>query len=263
MSSHSTASQLLIEGIAAARAGETAEAQRLLRRVTEIEPGNPEAWIWRADVAETSADKKAFLEEALTLDPGNREATAALERIAKLEGDLAARAEDEPLFCTVHPERETMLRCNRCGRPMCTECAVRHPVGLRCRECVRQTRSPIYQVGSGTTGVALLAATAISTVIGLLVLLFGGVVWWFFWIPIGGALGGAISGVVQRVVPRKRGRPIQIATGAGVLLGLLLAAAGLSFFATGGPAGILRFGLQFHVLLYLGTAIAGAIAALR
>ena len=30
-----------------------------------------------------------------------------------------------------------MLRCNRCERPICTECAVLTPTGYRCKECVR------------------------------------------------------------------------------------------------------------------------------
>jgi hypothetical protein len=272
MMNETSVSDMLADGIAAARAGETAEAQRLLRRVTELEPGNVTAWIWRADMAETNADKKSFLEAALGIDPSNAEAQQALARLNRIEGGLAARAEDAPLFCTVHPDRETMLRCNRCGRPMCTECAVRHPVGLRCRECVQETKSPIYKVGTGTTARAFLAATFISTVIGALVLAFGPLVlgFGFFGLLIGffvgGALGRAIAAFVQRVVPRKRGRPLQGATAAGIILGLLLAAAGFGI-ALGGltaalPAAIQSL-IQLPSLLYLGTAIAAAVAALR
>lgn len=39
--------------------------------------------------------------------------------------------------CYNHPNRETFLRCNRCERPICTECAVLTPTGYRCKECVR------------------------------------------------------------------------------------------------------------------------------
>ena len=42
---------------------------------------------------------------------------------------------DEVTYCAVHPDRETGLRCNKCGRLMCAECAVPTPVGYRCREC--------------------------------------------------------------------------------------------------------------------------------
>ena len=43
----------------------------------------------------------------------------------------------EPLYCYVHPDRETMLRCNNCERPICSSCAVLTPIGYRCKECVR------------------------------------------------------------------------------------------------------------------------------
>jgi membrane associated rhomboid family serine protease len=34
--------------------------------------------------------------------------------------------------CYRHPERETGLSCNECGRPVCTDCATFAPVGIRC-----------------------------------------------------------------------------------------------------------------------------------
>ena len=43
----------------------------------------------------------------------------------------------ETLYCYVHPTRETALRCNNCNRPICAACAVRTPIGYRCRECVK------------------------------------------------------------------------------------------------------------------------------
>lgn len=252
---------LLTDGIAAAGAGDTEEAQRLLRRATEQEPENAEAWLWRARVTQNPADKKSFLEETLRLNPNNLDALAALERIAKKEGSVTARVnpEVETFYCTVHPDRETLLRCNRCGRPMCTDCAVQHPVGLRCRECVNQTKAPAYQVDNATFIRALLAATAVGTGVGFLVLLFGNAIWFFFWFFIGGAIGRGIAEAVSRLVPRKRGRLIQIATGIGVVAGLVVAAA---ILGRGGPLTI-GYLLQLPVLLYLGTALTAAVASLR
>ena len=43
----------------------------------------------------------------------------------------------EALFCYNHPNRETLLRCNKCDRPICTECAILTPTGYSCKECVR------------------------------------------------------------------------------------------------------------------------------
>ncbi len=256
---------LLTDGIAAAGAGDTEEAQRLLRRATELEPTNAEAWLWRARVTENTADKKAFLEETLRLNPNNLDALAAMERIAKKEGAVTARInpEVETFYCTVHPDRETLLRCNRCGRPMCTDCAVQHPVGLRCRECVNQTKAPAYQVDTPTFIRALLAATVVGTMVAFLVLLFGGVVggifMFFLWFAVGGAIGRGIAEAVSRLVPRKRGRLIQTATGIGIVAGVIIAAA---ILGQGGPLTI-RFLLQLPVLLYLATALTAAVASLR
>jgi rhomboid protease GluP len=48
-----------------------------------------------------------------------------------------------PMYCYRHPDRETLLRCGRCDRPICAECQVRHPVGIRCPEC-----APVRQQGA-------------------------------------------------------------------------------------------------------------------
>jgi len=41
------------------------------------------------------------------------------------------------LYCANHPSVETTLRCNRCEKPICPECAVLTPTGYRCKECVK------------------------------------------------------------------------------------------------------------------------------
>jgi membrane associated rhomboid family serine protease len=38
----------------------------------------------------------------------------------------------EPMHCYRHPDRETMVTCSECGRPICTECMFFAPVGIRC-----------------------------------------------------------------------------------------------------------------------------------
>src|SRR5688572_1451926 len=43
---------------------------------------------------------------------------------------------DGRTFCAIHTSVETTLRCNKCGRYMCVKCAVRTPVGYRCKQCV-------------------------------------------------------------------------------------------------------------------------------
>ena len=40
--------------------------------------------------------------------------------------------------CYKHPNRETLICCNQCGRPICMDCAVSTPTGYRCKECVKE-----------------------------------------------------------------------------------------------------------------------------
>jgi membrane associated rhomboid family serine protease len=39
--------------------------------------------------------------------------------------------------CYRHPKRETLVRCSRCDRYICTDCMREAPVGQRCPECVK------------------------------------------------------------------------------------------------------------------------------
>jgi membrane associated rhomboid family serine protease len=40
--------------------------------------------------------------------------------------------------CYRHPDRETGVSCSSCARPICTDCMIPTPVGMRCPECARQ-----------------------------------------------------------------------------------------------------------------------------
>jgi membrane associated rhomboid family serine protease len=40
----------------------------------------------------------------------------------------------ETMYCYRHPDRETMVSCSECGRPICPDCMVFAPVGIRCPE---------------------------------------------------------------------------------------------------------------------------------
>ena len=46
----------------------------------------------------------------------------------------------ETLYCYRHPDRETMVTCSECGRPICTECMYFAPVGIRCPDHSGQPR---------------------------------------------------------------------------------------------------------------------------
>ena len=127
----------------------------------------------------------------------------------------------ETLYCYVHPNRETALRCNNCNRPICASCAVRTPTGYRCKECVRERQKTFdtaewYDYALGFIVAALLSGFAAS-----LVTLIGGIGFIGLLIISAGAstAGVAISEGVRAVTRKRRSRPLFITIAAGVVLG--------------------------------------------
>src|SRR5437763_441686 len=47
--------------------------------------------------------------------------------------------------CYRHPDRETLVHCTRCTRPICPECMIPAPVGHHCPECVAEARREFRQ----------------------------------------------------------------------------------------------------------------------
>ena len=47
----------------------------------------------------------------------------------------------DTMHCYRHPDRETLLSCSNCERPICTACMTTAAVGVRCPECARGTGS--------------------------------------------------------------------------------------------------------------------------
>ncbi len=56
--------------------------------------------------------------------------------------------------CPRHPDRESHVRCQRCGRPVCPECQRPAAVGIQCVDCVnqgaREVRTPRTIFGGAT-----------------------------------------------------------------------------------------------------------------
>jgi membrane associated rhomboid family serine protease len=44
-------------------------------------------------------------------------------------------------YCYRHPDRQSFILCQRCGRTICTECQTPAAVGVHCPECVREQRA--------------------------------------------------------------------------------------------------------------------------
>ncbi len=143
---------------------------------------------------------------------------------------------DHVMVCDNHPNRETTLRCNRCEKPICAQCAVQTPVGYRCKECVRghqktfdTARQIDYPIASVISAVGLGVAMFLLYRLG----------WWgIFVAPV---VGGGMADIVRWAVRRRRSRYLPIAAviggGIGVLSFLWRPIIGLFLMLLGGNLG--------------------------
>ncbi len=135
------------------------------------------------------------------------------------------------LYCTWHPSRETYLRCNRCEKPMCTDCAVKTPTGYRCKECVRGQQKIFETAITQDYVFGIVIALALGYIGGLLTTRIG-----FFVIFLAPFAGGIIAEAVRKVIQRRRSKRLfQAVTIAAVIGGLLSASpllVGLLFGST-------------------------------
>lgn len=127
------------------------------------------------------------------------------------------------LYCYVHPNRETTLRCNRCERPICVQCAVRTPTGYRCKECVREQQKTFdtaiwsdYLIGFALTSFLSLIAAGIILTLSFL----AGFYMIFISAAIAYGAGRIIADSVLRIL-RRRSRLLFRLVAASVIAGAL------------------------------------------
>jgi MFS family permease len=130
-----------------------------------------------------------------------------------------APATEELTYCAVHPDRETGLRCNKCGRLMCAQCAVSTPVGYRCRECVRQHDNKFFNVNQYDYPLVFAVCLGLSVIGGYLA---SEIDFALLWIIASVPVGGIIAEAALRVTQRRRGRYSGQVGAGGVVAGGLL-----------------------------------------
>ena len=112
--------------------------------------------------------------------------------------------------CARHPSVETYVRCQRCDTPICPQCMVSTPVGMKCRDCTSNTAAPYLRSSASEAVLAFLGASAVALLTGwVLTLCF------FTCIPYGALVGEA----ALRCGRRKRGVTMQAIAGLAALIG--------------------------------------------
>ena len=157
----------------------------------------------------------------------------------------------DTLYCYVHPNRETSLRCNNCERPICTSCAVHTPTGYRCKECVRGQQQIFNTAEWYDYFIGFVVAGVLSGIASFLVTLIGniGIFGWIIVIAGAPTAGGIIAEILRAVLRKRRSRNLFITVAIGIVLGavptILVQALTLQFF-----------GIIFQVIyLFLATPV--------
>lgn len=138
----------------------------------------------------------------------------------------------ETLYCYLHPQRETTLRCNHCERPICASCAVRTPTGYRCRECVRSQQKVFntalwydYLTGPLIT----LIGSAMASVLVSVITMFTGFFIFFIAAAVAGGAGVTLANLALKAINKRRSRSLFVSCAAGVVLGAVPVALFLLF----------------------------------
>jgi hypothetical protein len=144
-----------------------------------------------------------------------------------LPPELKTQTDDAPvLYCANHPNVETLLRCNKCGKPICMRCAVQTPVGYRCRECVRQQQNVYFNAETWDNPIALAVSFVVTLVaMPIAALLFRMVPFFFSFLialAIGASAGGILAQIIRWAVRRRRGRYLPYFALTGVILAILV-----------------------------------------
>jgi len=151
-------------------------------------------------------------------------------------------------YCEVHPDRDTELRCNRCDRYMCVDCAVHTSVGYTCKECVRGHENKFF-AGTNTDYAIVASVAFIGGALGAFIIgLFGG--FFILALIVAPTIGAGIGQVALSLTGRRRGRQTSYVCAGGVFLGGLT----IAFLLTG---------LGLGMLIYLGLASSSAYASMK
>ena len=120
------------------------------------------------------------------------------------------------LYCANHPQRETSLRCNRCEKPICPECAVLTPTGYRCKECVRGQQKIFVTARWTDFPLAFITAAVISYIASLFAGMLG-----FFTLILAPLAGIVVAEAVRYVIHKRRAPGLYLTAAAATVLGCL------------------------------------------
>ncbi|HEX9998390.1 MAG TPA: hypothetical protein VGB45_14725 [Abditibacterium sp.] len=124
--------------------------------------------------------------------------------------------------CARHKTTQTRLRCGRCEKPICPKCTVMAPTGARCRDCVSNRSSHMYQIAPRHLALAFGASVG-AGVLGAVLTQLAGAFW--FWILLyAPAIGPLLGSSISKITGGKRGPKVAFVVSLGLIVGTFGAA---------------------------------------
>lgn len=164
--------------------------------------------------------------------------------------------EEAVLYCANHPNTETLLRCNKCGKPICMKCASLTDVGYRCKECIRVQQDVYFNAESWDNPIAFAVAFVVAVIATPIISAILGRTFFFGFIIaifLGPSAGGLLSQIIRKAVGRRRGRYMHFVAMAGVVLGMIVGTFVGPMFGIYGP-GIFSLPVLLFAFLAASTA---------
>ena len=131
---------------------------------------------------------------------------------------MSVTEEEAAPRCANHPKVETRVSCSNCGKPICPDCMVHAPVGVKCRDCARMPRSALVRLKPAKAATAIAATAGAAIAIGVALAALNGTGFGFFGFLVAFGVGAVMAEIVTRTSGYYRGRESgAIAAGGSVL----------------------------------------------
>ncbi len=198
------------------------------------------------------AASQNWLQQSTTVEmPARRPKEKPPAPPAPFEAAPVAAAEVEGVACFYHPGVQTQLQCNRCSKPICTRCAVKTPVGYRCKECVKEQQDIFFSALWYDYALAAVVTLPLAALGYFLVSGIG-----FMVIFVAPFVGMIIAEAVRLATRRRRGRWMPMVVALCVAAGSL---PGIGYWLITWLGG--QFGLPLWDLLWQGVYLVLAISS--
>src|SRR5664279_1211192 len=111
---------------------------------------------------------------------------------------MSVTEEEAAPRCANHPKVETRVSCSNCGKPICPDCMLHAPVGVKCRDCARMPRSALVRLKPAKAATAIAATAGAAIAIGVALAALNGTGFGFFGFLVAFGVGAVMAEIVTR-----------------------------------------------------------------